>query len=178
MYQFETAIPLKVECEKDLCSLGRPIIVNASLSSPLEITPQMAVQPPAHSKPGCMAASENPSWRITNNRLTFTAQQNEFIGWLASYDWNFVLTNVALDYAVPCRLQSTQLGTEFNNSVDFEENGIQNGPLWFRCWDTPSDSNDLIKIFWLDTSFRYQRNTDELFINQTWYCDDESALTP
>jgi hypothetical protein len=162
------AIPL-IQEGGDWALKGGPIYLNATLETPIKMTPQLNLPPPNHNQMGCMNRSKTPQWDITDMFFERTYQMNPFLS-MYRYSLRFTLTNLANNYAIPCTLEYGTPGTAM------EEFPLATGWVW--CSDPAANSGLALQEYRLESNVQYNNITSVLSFKQTWHCDDKSPSTP
>ncbi|KAK3366204.1 hypothetical protein B0T24DRAFT_711682 [Lasiosphaeria ovina] len=139
-------------CNGDSCAAAiSPLLIKASLLSPVAITPVYAPGPTGHANPGCAAAAASPSWTLSDIRYVNTT------GEAPSEYFTFQLANDVIGYEASCipgntRTSLTCAGVEFQSA----------SPDRYR----------------LSTDASFDPDTFKVTLTQTWYCDDTDPSKP
>ncbi len=139
-------------------AVDSPLLVKGSLLSPVAVTPAYAQGPTGHSKPGCVAASQNPSWALST--MYYVHQKGPGIT-----SSNFILqaVNPAIGYQTGCMAGNPPEG---NSTVM---------PLVCNGQEFGNYGSDRYHI---TTDAVFDTATFRFTMNQTWYCDDVDEGKP
>lgn len=142
--------------------------IHGTLYSPLDFTPEWPtnVAPGARDAPGCTRNSMAPTWTVND----FSMASNipiPFAPVTVTYPTiflDFTVRNTAIDYAVHCFNLVEDFDYPFDNDDGFHVT------KWEDCSvdehnDWPPDG--------IHTSVAFGGDTGTLYLNQTWYCNDE-----
>jgi hypothetical protein len=143
-----TCIPVK----------DKPLLIEASLTSPFPITPAPVVGPDGHDMKGCTAESKTPSWTLRGTQLNIrTVYGND--GASRSQSLTVQLINNVTGYITSC-------------------GGVSNGndPIALSCFaQEPYRRQEKYQI---QTNALFDTVNYNLKVNETWFCDDVDAATP
>ena len=134
-----------------------PLLIRGNLSNPVHITPVYAEGPSGHDGVGCIASSVVPAWEVGGtqfNQRTIQTPQ----GPTTSMSLAVQLKNNATGYITAC-------GGIFNPSAPWPQPMTCNGQEPYR----PREA------YRIQTTALYDNTTSTLTVNETWYCDADSA---
>lgn len=138
-------------------AVDSPLLVRATLSSPVALTPAYANGPTGHDAPGCAAAAQTPSWTLS--RIYFVDQAGDGVESIPSRSFLVQVINPSIGYQASCMWGGVIEDTTL----------VCNGDEFGRLG---SDR------YQLATSAMFDPDTHEFSVNQTWYCDDEDPAKP
>ena len=145
-------------------------IVFGSLLSPVRIdfsssSPPSPTEPPGRDTPGCLAASPQNSWVISDFYFSASYIGIVTFGSIPSYSGNlgFNLTNTANRHTVACSIVDYELGY-------FLVNGTE-GDKWIGCVATPNDPSRERPEYKIVTRVRFNQLSEKLSVHQVWFCD-------
>ncbi|KAK3395216.1 hypothetical protein B0H63DRAFT_385940 [Podospora didyma] len=139
-----------------------PALIQASLLSPVKITPAYLDGPPGHDNPGCTASSKTPAWELGNtqyNHRTIYDPQGEPVGVQTQI---FLQTiNNATGHISAC------VGPLTNASVPH--------PLICTVQEPIRQRKD---VYQSTSSVYFTPHTLVVSVNETWFCDDLDPTAP
>lgn len=145
--------------------MDSPLLVKGSLLLPVAIKPAYANGPIGHATPGCTAASQNPSWTLSEIYF-FDQAGNDSVNSTAWQNFNLLVTNPAINYEVNCIPGGpADTVTSLPSTVNL---GCAGGEFQSAEVDT----------YQLSTSASFDITTFDFTLNQTWYCDDTDQGKP
>ena len=157
-----TAAGIPLSCTEDQststtsCQSTQPLLVKGSLLSPVQITPSYLPGPLGHDTKGCTAQARTPAWEVAATQLNL----RKVAGNLQSGNAFVIITNDHIGYTASCGGVLSDVG----------------GPQTLNCQgQTAFRRPDLYQI---DTVLGFDPKTFSLTVNQTWFCDDQSAAAP
>ncbi|KAI0127994.1 hypothetical protein BJ170DRAFT_595836 [Xylariales sp. AK1849] len=129
----------------------------------IAIGQNVALAPPGHDFPSCTARSEAPT--------SFKVQGFQYHHGTSSpaAQLKFDLTNVANNHTSHCNMTSDQFALNHGNS---ENPAI----AWTACED--ADMVKISELYDISTLVKFDSNSTNLIVNQTWYCDDVNPEYP
>ncbi|KAK5651906.1 hypothetical protein OQA88_11565 [Cercophora sp. LCS_1] len=136
------------------------VLVRGSLLSPVAATPTYQEGPTGHDAPGCRAGSETPSWALSNIHLV--DQDGDGINAVPATSFNLAIVNTANGYQASCMADTVDEGSSIIN-------------LFCAGYEFQSFT---IGRYSLSTSGTFDKATNTLSLNQTWYCDDTDPGRP
>ncbi|KAL2173742.1 uncharacterized protein P884DRAFT_303168 [Thermothelomyces heterothallicus CBS 202.75] len=138
------------------CRATKPVLVKATLSSPVKVTPSYVSGPTGHDAEGCTAQSEKPAWEVTASQINL----GNVSGTRQSGNAFVIIRNDNLGYIASCGGPLT----------------ADSGPHALTCTgQVPRRRPDKYQI---ETALPFDADTFVLAINQTWYCDDQDPAEP
>jgi hypothetical protein len=159
---------LSLSCEASeeglRCDQTVPISVKVKLG---DIDPKPPLPPPHHDFSGCIDASSSPSWKLQDGLylLSINDPASTDVSFSKTSRIHFMLTNMANNYSVVCEARSA-----------YADSSSQiNDPLWYRC--DPVKQNTYPK-YAISTNFQYSPTKQQLYLNQSWFCDDNGPEHP
>jgi hypothetical protein len=138
-----------------------PLLVKASLTSPVAITPVYADGPTGHDSPGCAARSETPSWELSS--VHYINEPGDGKSNVPFVNFNLVVTNPANGYTASCMPAGS-----FGEIPDLSR-------LMCAGYEFQSFS---IGQFPISTQASFDPETSTFSLNQTWFCDDADPAKP
>ena len=152
---------LPISCATDQtgtqsCKSSTPLLIKASLLSPIQITPAYARGPQGHDTKGCSADSKTPSWAVTAAQLNL----GKVGGNLQSGNAFIIIRNNVLGYSASCGGTLT---------------GATGGQV-LSC--SPQTVVQRQSKYQIQTVVLFDPKTFAVTVNQTWFCDDEDSAKP
>ncbi|KAM7211452.1 hypothetical protein V8F06_013156 [Rhypophila decipiens] len=147
-----------------MCQKPGAASVFGSLLSPVKIDYSPPSQPLHKDTPGCLAASSNNSWTISNfyYRGAYTGIISFGSQPFHTGHMSFNLTNAATKHTVVCSTDDPELGY-----VVFDDTSIP--PKWIDCAPTPPDPSRERPEYKMVTKVLF--NGKQLSVDQVWFCD-------
>ncbi|KAL2167421.1 hypothetical protein VTG60DRAFT_1327 [Thermothelomyces hinnuleus] len=144
------------ESKTTTCRATKPVLVKATLSSPVKVTPSYVSGPTGHDAEGCTAQSEKPAWEVMASQINL----RNVSGTRQSGNAFVIIRNDNLGYIASCGGPLT----------------AESGPQALTCTgQVPRRRPDKYQI---ETALSFDPDTFVLAINQTWYCDDQDPAEP
>jgi hypothetical protein len=174
---------LSQSCSGNPCTKATEVQVFASLRSPVALTPVMPPPPPGHDHPGCQRASQSPAWSISSFQWDTGAAQvylEEAIipQYRPAYALHVGLTNTATGQNVSCvQLYGTWAQANLSGSSYEAESFYSYGLDWQECVGT-GETNQYINQYNTWTNVLLDPDSKRLYVDQTWYCDDDGPDHP
>ncbi|KAI1177721.1 hypothetical protein F4777DRAFT_576799 [Nemania sp. FL0916] len=181
---------LALTCTSNTCTSTDVIRIPITLSQPIALSPYIPPAPPGHNTPGCGARSDSPSWTVSGFEWRTGGRNYTWQSWVST-GWAIAgvglvklnLTNSANQQTFSCQIVGR--GHEVANVtiIDPPSGSIpfptDPGIAWFPC-DTHSveEGGNYTHNYEVETLVRVVAGEDRIFVNQTWYCDDEGAASP
>ncbi|KAL1839316.1 hypothetical protein VTJ49DRAFT_1644 [Mycothermus thermophilus] len=143
-------------------SYSSPLLIRASLTSPVSITPVYNDGPLGHDSPGCTSRSTtSPAWVLS--AIHFADEPGDGVNFIPLQNFMVVVVNTATGYEASCNLgrrglDENGMATLGCNGYEFQSSSVGAYPVSTRAW--------------FDAE-RYQMG-----VEQTWFCDDEDAAKP
>ncbi|SPQ25342.1 10ad4140-b4d8-4dbe-bca9-5eb85a5bcc56 [Thermothielavioides terrestris] len=143
----------------------------------------MPPPPPGHDHPGCKRASGSPTWTVSGFRWDTGAvpvynPDVPIQQYRPGYALHLGLINPATGQNMTC-VQTIGTWAQANQSGSPYEMpfwGLDK-PLWQECVDTHW-TNQFINNYNTWTNVLLDPDTRRLYVDQTWYCDDEGPEHP
>lgn len=161
--------------------------IPAGLSSPLALTPKAPAPPAGYAVEGCKKKSTSPSWKVED----FTLQTGLIPYWnvFGVPDAPKYMDTSAVRFTVTNEITNITLMCGSSFSADkLADTLYLPPPDWTTCNLGTGEPQRYRTVYAADVNYRFdpflnrymdQHPTSlELFIDQTWYCDDGGADRP
>lgn len=138
------------------CRATKPLLVKASLLSPVEITPAYVNGPTGHDTDGCTAQARTPAWHVTATQINLQTSEET----VQSGNAFIMIRNDNLGYTASC-------GGTFSSAGG--------GQLLTCSGQTAVRRPDKYQI---QSTLMFDPQTFDLTVDQTWFCDDQDPAQP
>lgn len=143
----------------------------------------MPAPPPGHGRPGCQESSASPKWTVSGFRwdtgaVPVSMPDSPMQQYRPGYALYLGLINDATGQNISC-VQTFGTWAQAN-VTDYAYTWAYFGsdkPLWQECVNTP-ETNQYISSYNTWTQVLLDPATYRLYVDQTWYCDDEGSEHP
>ncbi|KAK4121473.1 hypothetical protein N657DRAFT_622752 [Parathielavia appendiculata] len=148
-----SSVPLDctTQSQTTTCKSIKPLLMKATLLSPVKITPAYVTGPPGHDTEGCTAQSRTPAWEVVATQMNFGRTTSAFV----------IVRNDGLGYSATCAGAL---------SADLE------GPQLLTCQGQTAYRRPA--KYQIGTTLSFNPRTFGLTVNQTWFCDDQDPAQP